>query len=132
VKSVFVDSSAFYAVLTTTDPFYPQARALFEQAERERWTLLTTNYVVHETWALLQARMGWKAVDDFLDVFLPLCRVEFVDPVLHAAGVARCRQAHLRELSLTDCVSFEFMRTHDITEAIAHDAHFAHEKIALP
>jgi predicted nucleic acid-binding protein len=132
VKTVFVDSSAFYAVLTTTDPFYPRARALFEQAEREHWTLLTTNYVVHETWALLQTRMGWKAVDDFLDVFLPLCRVEFVDPVLHAAGVARCRQAHLRELSLTDCISFEFMKQRGLTEAIVNDAHFAREQIKLP
>jgi hypothetical protein len=36
---------------------------------------LTTNYVVHETWALVQHRLGWNAVEDFLDVMLPLCRV---------------------------------------------------------
>jgi predicted nucleic acid-binding protein len=119
-------------VLTDTDPFYAKARALFEQAQREGWTLLTTNYVVHETWALLQTRMGWTTVDDFLDGILPLCRVEFVDAALHDAAVARCRQAHLRDLSLTDCVSFEFMKQHGLTEAIANDAHFAREQIKLP
>jgi len=65
-------------------------------------------------------------------VQLPLCRIEFVDPTLHAAGVARCRQARLRELSLTHCVSFEFMQQRGLTAAIANDIHFAREAIALP
>ena len=132
MKSIFVDTSGLYAALDKTDPFHGQTRTLFQQAVTERWTLWTTNYVVHEAWALIQSRLGWKAVTVLLDDLLPLCRVEFVDPVLHAAGVARCRQAHLRELSLTDCVSFEFMKHHGLTEAIVNDAHFAREQITLP
>lgn len=47
---------------------------------------MTTNYVVHETWALVQHRLGWNGLEDSLDVLLPLCRVEFVDDTLHAWG----------------------------------------------
>jgi predicted nucleic acid-binding protein len=132
VKTVFVDTSGFYAVLDGSDPFHAEARAAFERAEREKWTLRTTSYVVHETWALTQHRLGWSALDDFLDVMLPLCQVEFVDVVLHASGAARCRQARLRQLSLTDCVSLEFMKREGITEAIARDVHFARDNVVMP
>ena len=132
MKTVFVDTSGFYAVLDGTDPFHATARSLFERAERERWQLYTTNYAVHETWALVQHRLGWAALDDFLDVLLPLCRVEFVDETLHALAVQRCRQARLRSLSLTDCLAFETMKRHGIAEAIARDAHFTREQIRLP
>jgi hypothetical protein len=47
----------FYACLDQTDLFHPRALAAFERAEKENWTLLTTNYVVHETWALIQRRL---------------------------------------------------------------------------
>ncbi|MCI0534512.1 MAG: PIN domain-containing protein [Verrucomicrobiales bacterium] len=132
MKTVFVDTSGFYALLDGTDPFHPTAKSLFQRAEREQWLLVTTNYVVHETWALVQHRLGWDALDDFLDVMLPLCRVEFADEALHASGVQRCRQARLRNLSLTDCISFECMKRSGITEAIANDAHFAREQFVLP
>jgi predicted nucleic acid-binding protein len=65
VKTVFVDTSAFYALLDGSDPFCPTATQSFRRAESERWQLVTTNYVVHETWALVQHRLGWSALEDF-------------------------------------------------------------------
>ena len=124
MKSVFVDTSGFYAVLDAADPFHAAARTAFERAESEQWQLVTTNYVVHETWALVQHRLGRDAVEDFLDVMLPLCRVEFVDEVLHAQAAQHCRQARRRKLSLTDCLSFEVLRRLQLKDAIAHDQHF--------
>jgi predicted nucleic acid-binding protein len=76
--------------------------------------------------------LGWSALEDFLDVLLPSCRVEFVDQTLYALGAQRCRQAHLRHLSLTDCISFESMKRLSITEAIASDDHFDRARIRLP
>ncbi len=114
------------------DPFHTVARTEFERAEREGWQLVTTNYVVHETWALVQHRLGWNAVEDFLDVMLALCRVEFVDEPLYSQAAQRCRQARSRKLSLTDCLSFEVMRRLKLTEAIAQDEHFSENGIRLP
>jgi hypothetical protein len=81
---------------------------------------------------LVQARLGWDAVNDFLEVLLPLCQVEFVDTGLHTLGATRCRQARLRNLSLTDCISLEYMKRLAISTAIAHDEHFTREHVALP
>ena len=132
MKTVFVDTSGFYAVLDADDPFHADARIAFERAEQGQWQLMTTNYVVHETWALVQHRLGWDAVEDFLEVMLPLCRVEFVDESLHTLAPVQCRQARRRKLSLTDCISFEVMRRLELNEAIARDEHFAEKGIVLP
>lgn len=132
MKTVFVDTSGFIAVLNPSDPFCTKATELFARAEREQWTLQTTGYVVHETWSLIQRRLGLDALEAFLDVHLPMCHVEFVDALLHHAGAARCRSARERHLSLTDCVSIEYMRQHGIAEAIASDVHFDRANIRLP
>ena len=132
MKTVFVDTSGFYACLDGTDPFYRRARAAFERAEKERWELVTTNYVIHETWALVQRRLGWEAVETFLNDLLPRCTIVWVDENLQAAGSVRCRQTRERRFSLTDAVSLECMAKRNITEAIAEDEHFSRANITMP
>jgi len=132
MKSVFVDTSGFYAFLDRTDPFHAEARELVLLARDAKWRLLTTSYVVHESWALIQARLGWEAVEDWLGTLLPMCEIEWVDETLHRLGAARARQVRERRLSLTDCVSFELMSARGCTEAIADDEHFRKLGHVLP
>jgi hypothetical protein len=127
VTRAFVDTSGFYAFLDPTHEIHPDARDAFLSAKREGWGLLTTNYVVHETWALVQARLGWDAVDAWRDHLLTLCEVAWVNRGLHDVGEARCRQARERRLSLTGCVSIEVMRREGLREYIGQDEHFDRE-----
>jgi uncharacterized protein len=124
MRRVFVDTSGFYAFLDRNDPFHGEARRLFLRSRDEPWALMTSSYVVHETWALIQARLGWDAVEDWLASLLARCEVVWVDERLHERGAARARQARQRRLSLTDCVSFEVMLARNCRECIADDAHF--------
>jgi predicted nucleic acid-binding protein len=87
---------------------------------------------VHENWALIQRRLGWQAVETFLNDLLPRCAVIFVDEELYQAAAARCRQIRERRFSLTDAISLEFMSRRKITEAIAQDEHFARENVVMP
>ncbi len=132
MKDVFVDTSGFYALLDGSDPFHARAAACFERAFREGWNLFTTNYVVQETWAVVQARLGWDAVDGWRDRILPRCNVLWIEASLHALGEARCRQARERRLSLTDCVSIESMRGRKCSEVIGNDEHFLREGFRTP
>ena len=131
MKVVFVDTSAFYAFLDGTDHFHQQAKELILKAEKERWQLWTTSFVLHETWALTQAQLGWRAVEDWLGSLLPLCEVVWVDERLYERGAARARQAKERKLSLTDCISFEAMIIRGCRVAIADDAHFVQAGFVL-
>ena len=124
MRVAFVDTSGFYAFLDGSDRFHPKAKGLILKAEQERWHLFTTSFVVHETWSLTQARLGWEAVEDWLGSLLPLCEVVWVDERLYERGAARARQARQRKLSLTDCISFEAMLARGCLEAIADDADF--------
>ena len=123
MKIVLVDTSAFFAALNADDPQHGDALARFHLAETESWALLTHSYVVQETWALVQSRLGWDALDQWDRILLPRCDVVWVDEGLHALGAARCRQARECRLSLTDCVSLELMHRENIREAFAYDGH---------
>ena len=124
MSSVFVDTSGFYAFLDRDDSFHAEAKRHFLEFESGGRALVTSSYVVHESWALIQARLGWEAVEDFLRELVPRCRIVWVDERLHSLGAARARQARVRRLSLTDCVSFEVMLAEGCREFLGDDQHF--------
>ena len=132
MTTVFVDTSGFYAFLDKTDPFHREAKELILRGREENWDLLTSSLVVQETWASIQARLGWDALEDWLCSLLPLCQVVWVDERLYELGAARARQARERRLNLTDCVSFEVMLAHGCRTAIANDEHFRRNGFPLP
>lgn len=129
---VFVDTSAFYAFLERNDPHHANAVAVFTRAVHEGWSLVTTNYVVHETWALMQNRLGWDALETWLPDVLSPCAIAWVDQSLHSLGAERCRHARERNFSLTDGVSLAYMRHAGIRHAIAFDRHFERDGIRAP
>jgi len=132
VNNVFIDTSGFYAFMDRTDRHHAEAVRLFERSTVEAWKLVTTSYVVHECWSLLQGRIGWDAVDAWRDLILPRCRVLWVDERLHELGAERCRHARERDFSLTDAVSLACMRQTGIRLAIAFDRHFERDGIGRP
>lgn len=132
MKKIFVDTSGFYAFLDRTDPFHDTCKNLFLKGAEEGWHLFTSSFVAHESWALIQARLGWDAVEDFLSSLMPCCEIVWVDESIYALGAARSRQARERRLSLTDCISFEVMLSEQCAEAIADDEHFRKAGFRLP
>jgi predicted nucleic acid-binding protein len=76
----------------------------------ENATLVTTNYVVVETSALFQRRLGQPALRAFHEDVVPLLNVEWIAEQVHAAGVAAVLAAARKKLSLVDCVSFQIIR----------------------
>lgn len=123
--SAFVDSSAFYALLVRTDDAHEPVRAAFGRLLDRGSPLWTTSFVIVETMALLQHRVGLSAARDFDEDVLPAVRIEWIDERLYRRGVDRLGREDRRQLSLVDCVSFEFMRDQGLTTALAVDAHFA-------
>jgi len=120
----FVDSSAFLAVLGRDDVNHPRARAAWVGLLEQRTKLVTSSYVLAETLAILQHRMGLDAVRVFHHDIYPVLTTEWVGDALHAKGMGGVLAARRRSLSLVDCVSFEVMRQHDLRKAFAFDPHF--------
>jgi len=125
--SCFVDTSAFLAVLCRDDAHHERARATWAALLAAKVPLVTSSYVLAETYAILQHRLGLDAVRVFHSDVYPVLAIEWVNAALHEKGIAGVLAARRRDLSLVDCVSFEVMRRRGLRKAFAFDAHFAEQ-----
>lgn len=123
--SAFVDTSAFYALLVRTDAGHGAVREAFGNLLDAGRPLWTTSFVIVETMALLQHRIGLAAARDFDEDVLPVVRVHWVDEALYRRGTDRLWREDRRHVSLVDSVSFEFMKGQGIAVALAIDPDFA-------
>jgi predicted nucleic acid-binding protein len=121
---IFVDTSAFYALMDGDDAEHSRALMFLEGDPPGKGTLVTTNYVVLEAMALLQARLGMAAVRMFHDAVLPLVRVDWIDEIVHGQAASAFIAADRRGLSLVDLSSFETMRRRGIRSVFTFDRHF--------
>jgi uncharacterized protein len=128
---IFVDTSAFYALLDGDDQNHPRAKTAWTDILGNENTLITSNYVLIETIALLQNRLGMEAVRGFQEDILPLVNIEFVGPELHRSGMSAHLAASRRTISFVDCVSFDVMRHLGLKTALAFDSHFQKQGFRL-
>jgi predicted nucleic acid-binding protein len=125
--TVFVDTSALLALLDGDDEGHVRALAAWAALAEAEALLITTNFVILETIAVAQHRLGVDAVRAFTRDVMPLLDVVFIDEELQQAALAALLAAGRRRLSLVDCVSFEVMRRRQIGRAFAYDAHFTEQ-----
>src|SRR5215211_3988904 len=57
----FVDTAGYYALADGDDTNHVAARAILAQLHTQRWRLVTTNFVLAETHALILHRLGRAA-----------------------------------------------------------------------
>lgn len=121
---IFVDTSGFLAVLNADEERHADAKRFWITGLQNRELFVCTNYILIETIALAQNRLGMTAVNIFQNDIVPVLRVEWVDEIIHRAGVAAMLAANRRNLSLVDCISFEVVRQLGIREVFTLDNHF--------
>jgi predicted nucleic acid-binding protein len=122
--NIFVDTSAFLAVLDKSDKNHLRAATYWEKIIKSGDVLFCHNYVLVETSALILRRFGMEAVRVFEQDIFPILRVIWVTKEIHSAAVSAHLMAGKRTLSLVDCVSFEVMRRTGIRKAFAFNPHF--------
>ena len=121
---VFIDTSAFLALLNSKDQNHTSASQIWIRLISEEAFITCTSYVLVESFALIQNRLGIEAVKAFEEDVIPMIQIEWVDRSLHQAGVSALLTANRRKLSLVDCVSFETARQMGIKMVFAFDQHF--------
>jgi len=126
--TVFVDTSALYAVLDRDDANHPAARETWKRLLLDPSALLLThNYVLVETAALLQNRRGIDVVRTLYEKVVPMIRIDWLDEQRHRMAIEMLLTAARKKLSLVDCASFLVMRDHAVTHAFCFDRHFAEQ-----
>lgn len=129
--TILVDTSGLYAYIAADDENHLAARRGWERLVDDGDDLVTHSYVLVETTALLQKRMGVDAVKDLHRVLVPAMDVHWVGADDHQAAFTALAAADRRGVSIVDQVSFHVMRTFGIQHALAFDRHFADEGFEL-
>lgn len=125
MSTCFLDTSAAYASFDRSDEFHGKAVNIWERLIAGSDVIVTSNYIIVETTALLQARLGLEAARGFLESVVPFIQVEWIDRQTHGEAALAYSLASRKALSLVDCTSFLVMKRLGIRDAFAFDRHFA-------
>ena len=123
---IFVDTSAFYALADAGDPHHADARRLLSALLEKEEGLFTHNYILVESIALIQRRMGTETalqVADSAEAF----EIEWVDRALHDSALRAMKRVRRRKISFVDQISFLLLRSRGIDKAFSFDRDFRRE-----
>lgn len=123
---VFVDTGAYFALSFTGDENHQVARSIYGQPVTERRQLVTTNFVLAETHALLLNRLSrtiaLRVLESIDQSSTRIVRISASDERLAREILRRYSD---KDFSLTDATSFVVMERLGFRTAFAFDRHFA-------
>jgi predicted nucleic acid-binding protein len=120
---IFLDTSAIYALADKTDPNHLTAYSKFQDALKSGEVFVLHNYILLESAALLQARLGLPSAVLFLKDAKSF-EVEWVDSDLQEEAEKELERIGKRGISLVDCTSFLVMRRKGVQKVLAFDPDF--------
>ena len=127
--TVFVDTSAWFALAATTDQDHAPAEAIYTDLIDRNEDLVTSSYVLAETMGLMQLRLGWKSLELFAAAARTL-DVVWIDDALHRAGEDILFARRRRGITIVDATAFAVMKAREIENAFAFDDDFEREGFA--
>ncbi len=123
---VFVDTSAFLAIENHRDTRHEEALTLRERLVGVGRSLMTSDYVLDESYTIIRQRAGHRIAVGFGEGIRAsrLVRIEFLQVETLEQAWAIFKRFADKDFSFTDCTSFALMRRLGLREALAFDGHF--------
>ena len=123
MTTVFVDTSALYALLVATDRWHESAARIMRSLRTRDAELVTSSHVLVESYALIGHRIGVGAVEALRESIEPLLDIAWVDRELHERALDAVIAGGGRP-GLVDATSFLVMRDRGIESAFTFDRDF--------
>jgi len=124
---ILIDTSAFLTVLNGDDPYNLLAQEIWRELLSDEMVLVVNSYILSETVALVQNRLGMIAAQDFHENIKPLLQIEWLTEREHDLAMKYLLSANRRKLSLVDISAFATMRRLGIRKVFTFDQHFAEQ-----
>src|SRR4030042_3099939 len=121
--SIFIDTSAFFAILDSGDKFHKETKNTFLMLIGDKEIFHSSNYVIIETIVLIQTRLGLDALRAFQDDVVPIINIHWVDEGIHNIAVSSLLIAHRKNISFIDYTSFELIRLLGLKKVFTFDKH---------
>jgi uncharacterized protein len=126
VERVFVDTSAFYALMIAKDSAHGQTVDALRDVRKGSTQWITTDYVMDESATLLNARGHHSKAIEILDLAgkSRALQIEWMDSQRFFKVRSLFAKYRDQGFSFTDCFSFVLMRELKISKVLTKDAHF--------
>ncbi len=127
-RKVFVDTSAWIMLINKSEQQHSEAVNIYSLLQDVK--LVTSNYVLSETYPWLRKRNSFKSAYSFLQSIWRKAELNQLD-LIYAAPVLEKQAGQLlykyaeHEISYADAVSFAIMKNMGIKTAFAYDKHFS-------
>jgi len=108
---VVADTSAFYALVSDADEFHQRATGIYADLTDQRAEVYTTSYVLVECMALIQRRLGFSALDRFVDWAKDAIIVLWIDERSHRSAWEIMKTREGKGLSFVDCTVLVLARS---------------------
>lgn len=124
---IFVDTSAFLAVLDKNDINHALALRCWKNLLQEVYSLYANNYVIVESIAIIQKRLGLQAVQTLQTEVLPFIQIDWIDENQHIVVVETVLATNRRKVSFVACSAFQTMRHLGLDTVFTFDPHFTEQ-----
>jgi len=122
--SVYIDTSAFFAILDSGDEFHKESKNAFLKLIGSKEIFHSSNYIIIETIVLIQNRLGLDALRAFQDDIIPIINIHWVDERIHNIAISSLLIACRKNISFIDYTSFEMVRNLGLKKVFTFDKHF--------
>jgi len=125
---IFVDTSAYFALIYEKDGNHEKARNFLELAEKHKLILLTSNFIIAETHVLIlrTPNLGYRIAKFFLeDIRTNLNKPERITEEDEERAIEIITKYSDKDFTYTDATSFALMERLGIRKAFTFDQHFA-------
>lgn len=130
-EPIYVDTSAFYALMDRADFYHESAKELWPSLLEDSVSLRTSNYVVSESLSLIHHRLGYKAASIWYKDILGVLDVYWVDQATHHRAYELWMNLGRRQHSMVDCISYVIMHKNQIEKAFCFKRSYAEQGFKL-
>ena len=126
MDKIFVDAGWFKGIIDKTDDHHVRAKSIFRSFKKNKLALLTTNFVVGETFTLVRKSCGLYWARRLNELMINLKSSLDIERVTgeDEGRVWEWFWYDWRELSYTDCTSFAVMERLGMKKVATFDEHF--------
>lgn len=127
---IFVDTGAFCAFSDRKDSCHQIAVRQFSLILKDKQPLITSNYIIDETYTWLRYRLGFEIAIQFLhrireaESSKPRLEVVTINRAIEDKAIRLLEKYDDQDLSFTDATSLVLIKEKKVKKAFSFDRHF--------